>query len=76
MLAAEADLDKARRNLQRTRITVPYDGLVRSKRVDVGQFVGAGTQLGVTFSVDTRRNPPAADPGRPGLSEPALLAGC
>lgn len=53
VLAAEADLDKARRDLQRTRITVPYDGLVRSKRVDVGQFVGAGTQLGVTFSVDT-----------------------
>lgn len=53
VLAAEADLDKARRDLQRTRITVPYDGLVRSKRVDVGQFVAAGTQLGVTFSVDT-----------------------
>jgi RND family efflux transporter MFP subunit len=53
VLAAEADLDKAQRDLQRTRITVPYDGLVRSKRVDVGQFVGAGTQLGVTFSVDT-----------------------
>lgn len=53
VLAAEADLDKAERDLQRTRITVPYDGLVRSKRVDVGQFVGAGTQLGITFSVDT-----------------------
>lgn len=53
VLAAQADLDKARRDLQRTRITVPYDGLVRSKRVDVGQFVAAGTQLGVTFSVDT-----------------------
>ncbi len=53
VLAAEADLDKAQRDLQRTRITVPYDGLVRSKRVDVGQFVAAGTQLGVTFSVDT-----------------------
>ncbi len=53
VLAAQADLDKARRDLERTRITVPYDGLVRSKRVDVGQFVGAGTQLGVTFSVDT-----------------------
>ena len=53
VLAAQADLEKAQRDLQRTRITVPYDGLVRSKRVDVGQFVGAGTQLGVTFSVDT-----------------------
>jgi RND family efflux transporter MFP subunit len=53
VLAAQADLDKARRDLQRTRITVPYDGLVRDKRVDVGQFVAAGSQLGVTFSVDT-----------------------
>ena len=53
VLAAQADLDKARRDLQRTRITVPYDGLVRSKRVDIGQFVSPGTQLGVTFSVDT-----------------------
>lgn len=53
VLAAQADLDKAQRDLQRTRITVPYDGLIRDKRVDVGQFVSAGTQLGVTFSVDT-----------------------
>lgn len=53
VLAAEADLERAKRNLQRTRISVPYDGLVREKRVDVGQFVGGGTQLGVTFSVDT-----------------------
>lgn len=52
VLAAQADLDKARRDLQRTRISVPYDGLVRSKRVDIGQFVSAGTQLGVTFAVD------------------------
>jgi len=50
--AAEAKLQEARRDLQRTRIKVPYDGLVRSKLVDVGQFVGAGTPLGVTFSVD------------------------
>ncbi|MFN2169492.1 MAG: efflux RND transporter periplasmic adaptor subunit, partial [Anaerolineae bacterium] len=53
VLAAEADLEKARRNLQRTRVSVPYDGLVREKRVDVGQFVGAGVQLGVTFSIAT-----------------------
>lgn len=52
VMAAQADLDKARRDLQRTRISAPYDGLVRSKRVDVGQFVSAGSQLGVTFAVD------------------------
>ncbi len=51
--AAEADVQKARRDLQRTRITVPYDGLVTEKGVDIGQFVAPGTPLGVTFSVDT-----------------------
>jgi len=52
VLAAEAELKEAERNLQRTRIKVPYDGLVRSKQVDVGQYVGPGTVLGVTFAVD------------------------
>jgi RND family efflux transporter MFP subunit len=50
--AAEAELKQANRNLERTRIRVPYDGLVRSKSVDVGQYVGPGTPLGVTFAVD------------------------
>lgn len=51
--AAEAELQEAERNLQRTRIRLPYDGLVRSKLVDVGQFVAPGTPLGVTFSINT-----------------------
>jgi RND family efflux transporter MFP subunit len=51
--AAEAELQEAERDLQRTRIRLPYDGLVRSKLVDVGQYVAPGTPLGVTFSVNT-----------------------
>lgn len=51
--AAEAELKEAQRDLERTRIRLPYDGLVRSKMVDVGQFVSPGTPLGMTFSVDT-----------------------
>lgn len=50
--AAEAELQQAERNLERTRIKVPYDGLVRSKGVDIGQYVTPGTPLGVTFAVD------------------------
>lgn len=50
--AAEAELKRAERNLERTRIKVPYDGLVRSKSVDIGQFVSPGTPLGTTFAVD------------------------
>lgn len=53
VLAAEADIEKARRDLKRTRISVPYDGLLRERRVDIGQYVTPGTQLGVSFAVDT-----------------------
>jgi len=51
--AAEADVQKARRDLERTSISLPYDGLVRQKAVDVGQYVTPGTRLGVTFAIDT-----------------------
>ena len=51
--AAEADVQKARRDLERTQITVPYDGLVRQKAVDIGQYVAPGTRLGITFAIDT-----------------------
>ncbi len=51
--AAEADVQKARRDLQRTRISVPYDGLLRQKSVDIGQYVTLGTRLGVSFAIDT-----------------------
>ena len=30
----------------------PYDGLVRQKIADVGQYVNTGTQLAVTFAID------------------------
>ncbi len=50
--AADADLERAQRNLERTRIRMPYAGMVREKRVDIGQFVSPGTPLGVTFAVD------------------------
>ncbi len=51
--SAEADLQKAQRNLDRTAIKAPYDGLVRSKQVDIGQYVAPGTSLGTTFAIDT-----------------------
>jgi RND family efflux transporter MFP subunit len=52
LAAAEADLVNARRNLERTRISLPYDGMVRSKDADLGQYVNPGTRLGVTFATD------------------------
>ena len=50
--SAEADLEKAEGDLERTVIRAPYDGMVREKIADVGQYVNVGSQLAVTFAVD------------------------
>ena len=49
---AQADLDKATEDLERTVVRAPYDGMVREKRADMGQFVNTGTALAVTFATD------------------------
>jgi RND family efflux transporter MFP subunit len=50
--SAEVLLEQARRDLGRTMIRAPFDGRVRQRTVGLGQSVGAGTSLGVVFSVD------------------------
>ncbi len=50
--ASEAQLTKAKRDLDRTTIRAPYAGQVLEQAVDVGQFVTPGTQLGRVFAVD------------------------
>ena len=50
--AAQANLEQARLNLERTEIRAPYDGRVRTKNVDVGQYVTPGTPLGKIYAVD------------------------
>jgi RND family efflux transporter MFP subunit len=52
LAAAKAELVKAERNLERTVIRLPYDGMVRAKEADLGQYVNPGTRLGVTFATD------------------------
>jgi RND family efflux transporter MFP subunit len=52
LATAKADLVKAERNLERTHISLPYDGIVRAKEADLGQYVNPGTRLGVTFATD------------------------
>ncbi len=49
---ARAALARAERDLARTEITAPYQGRVRSERVDVGQFVGRGTPVATIYAVD------------------------
>ena len=50
--SAEATLAKAQYDLERTVVRAPYDGRVRTERVDVGQFVSRGTSVARLYSVD------------------------
>ena len=52
LAAAEAQLVKAENDLDNTNIRLPYDGMVREKSADLGQYVNAGNRLGVTFSTE------------------------
>ncbi|MDX1491746.1 MAG: efflux RND transporter periplasmic adaptor subunit [Pseudohongiellaceae bacterium] len=76
VLYAEAELARAQRQLERTKIRAPYDGLIREKLVDIGQYVSTGTQVARTFAVDyaevrlplTDRDLAYLNLPRPGLS--------
>ena len=50
--AAEADLEKAKLNLERTIISLPFDGLIKRKNAGIGQYVNAGSILGSAFSTE------------------------
>ena len=52
LATAEAELVRAARNLERTFVRLPYEGIVRSKETDLGEFVNTGTRLGVVFATD------------------------
>ncbi len=52
LAAAEANLETAARNLERTQVRAPYAGRVRQKQVDIGQFVSTGTPIATVYSVD------------------------
>ncbi len=50
--AAKAQLETANLQLQRTEVRAPFDGRVRTKAADIGQFVSPGARLGSIFSTD------------------------
>ncbi len=52
LAAAEAALQQAQLNLDRTRIRAPFDGRIRTKKADVGQYVTPGAPLAVIYAVD------------------------
>jgi RND family efflux transporter MFP subunit len=50
--AAEADLAGAELQLERTRLTLPFDGLVIDESVDPGQLVASGQRIATVFGTD------------------------
>lgn len=52
LAAAEANLETAKRNVERTHVRAPYAGRVRQKLVDIGQFVSTGTAVAAIYAVD------------------------
>lgn len=52
LLEAQSVIEQARRDLSRTELKAPFDGLVRSEHVDLGQFVTRGQSIGIIFATD------------------------
>ena len=50
--SAEAALETAKVNLERTRLQVPFDGMVRQKQADLGAFVAPGTPVATVYGTD------------------------
>lgn len=50
--AAQAQLNDAKLDLERTTIRAPFAGRVREKQVDIGQYVTPGARLGRIYSAD------------------------
>lgn len=50
--SAQADLQNAKIQLSRTKVRAPFNGRVRTKGSDIGQYVNPGSRLGRIFSTD------------------------
>lgn len=50
--AVEANLEKLKRNLDKTTIRAPYDGLVRKKNVDRGTVIGPGYLIASIYAIN------------------------
>ena len=52
LAAALATLEQAQLNLQRTELKAPFNGRIRQKQVDLGQYLRAGTSIGNLAGTD------------------------
>lgn len=50
---ARIALEQANRDLNRTEIRAPYDGLVRTERVDLGQYISRGQSIASVYASDS-----------------------
>lgn len=53
LLDARIALEQAQRDLWRTEIRAPYEGLVRTERVDLGQFISRGQSVASIYASDS-----------------------
>lgn len=53
MTETRVSLQQAERDLLRTELRAPYEGLVRNKNVDVGQFISRGNSVGSIYAADS-----------------------
>jgi RND family efflux transporter MFP subunit len=49
---AKINLEQAERDLSRTEIHAPYQGLVRAEQVDLGQFISRGSIIATIYATD------------------------
>jgi RND family efflux transporter MFP subunit len=84
LASAKAALKQAELNLARTRVTAPFNCVVRSENIDKGQYVRAGNGVAVIAGTDTAEVVVPVDlddlqwlavpgPGGKGNSSPALI---
>lgn len=53
LVEARISLEQAQRDLWRTEIRAPYEGLVRTERVDLGQFITRGQSVASIYASDS-----------------------
>ena len=51
--SATAQLATAQLRLERTSLSIPFDALIISERVDLGQYVVVGQSLGVAYGIES-----------------------
>ncbi|MFT5691661.1 MAG: RND family efflux transporter MFP subunit [Oceanicoccus sp.] len=49
---ARVSFEQAQQNLDRTEIHAPFTGLVRSEKVDIGQFISRGSAIATLYASD------------------------